>query len=112
MATTTFSGPVVSDAGFQTGTSGSTLSLMKQYSVTLSTTNVTTANTADATATCTGVVAGDQLVITPPASWTGDAAIAGAWVSAADEITIRFINATGVTVDAAGVYKVLAIRAA
>lgn len=112
MATTTFSGPIVSENGFTASSSGSTISFVKQFTATVSTNTIAATDTEDVTAACVGVVAGDHIIVTPPASWTADVAIAGAWVSATDEITIRFINATAGTPDLAGAYKVLAIRVA
>lgn len=49
--------------------------------------------TGDVTATATGVLAGDIILVTPlTAAMEADLAIVGAWVSATDQITIRFLN--------------------
>jgi hypothetical protein len=69
------------------------------------------ANVAPAqTFTVTGVKTGDTIIVTPPGQ-TANVAIANAYVSAADTISIQFTNPTaGALTPAAGTHKITVIR--
>lgn len=69
------------------------------------------ANVAPAqTFTVLGVKSGDVIIVTPP-SQTANVTIGSAYVSAADTISVQFVNPTaGALTPAAGTHKITVIR--
>ena len=61
--------------------------------------------------TVPGLQVGDAVKVSLPAAQTTGVGIGNAYVSAADTLTIQFINATGSSASAAGTYTVVVDRA-
>lgn len=92
------------------GSGGTPLTLAKVYTPSLTPGSVNAATVAEQTFTVTGLTTADKIVVDPPsiANATG---IAGARVSAADTLAIRFVNPTaGALTPTSGTYTVLAFR--
>jgi hypothetical protein len=109
MADSNFSGVNASD-NVTVGAAGTPITQMRVYSPSLTPASVATIVVAEQTFTVTGLTTADKVVVNPPsiANATG---IAGARVSAADTLAIRFVNPTaGSLTPTAGVYTVLAFR--
>lgn len=84
-----------------------------QFSISLTPSAVaaTTAPVQNYSATGIGLLVGDTVVVTPPSATAGVAA-ASAWVSAADQLSVQWVNPTaGSLTPPAGVYKVAVFRA-
>lgn len=110
MATTTFSGPVVSQNGFIVGT-GSTINKVLTASASLNFPSINAASQADLTITVTGAAVGDEVIMALPAA-PAAGIIFNAFVSAANTVTIRATNITAAPVDpAAATYGVVVIGA-
>lgn len=110
MATTTFSGPVVSNEGFTTGSSGTQITQIKVYSPSITPSSVGAATVAEQTFTVTGLTTADKVIVNPP-SISNATGISGARVSAADTLAIRFVNPTaGSLTPTSGTYTVVAFR--
>lgn len=93
MAATYFSGPVISRAGFQTGTTGTALTKILKGTVSVTIATTAAAAEADITLTIAGVSLGDSVVLTPPdASAEVGLSIALVWVSAANTVKLRVSN--------------------
>lgn len=90
MATTTFSGPVVSTNGFIVG-SGATVSKLLSASAALDFGSISAATQADLTITVTGAAAGNEVIMALPAA-PAAGIVFNAFVSAADTVTIRASN--------------------
>ena len=89
---------------------GTTIKKVVAYTPTLSPASVAAATVAEETFTVTGLTTDDVVIVSPPsiANATG---IAGARVSAANTLAIRFVNPTaGALVPTSGVFTVLAFR--
>lgn len=129
MATTTFSGPVVSTAGFQgnitgnvsgevnassltVGASGTAVTQIRMYSPSLSPAQVANNTSAEQTFTVNGLTTADRVLVIKPTAQAG-LGIVGARVSAANTLAITFANltATPITPTASESYQVVAIRA-
>lgn len=97
MGQTTFTGPVKSKNGFQTGDSGTQITYIQKSSVAVTIATSAAAAEADVAVTVTGAVAGDAVVVTPlaAAAETGLAVVL-AWVSATNQVTIRYSNVNAV----------------
>lgn len=100
MARTTFSGPVKSDAGFIVGDDGVTVSAVLKGTATLDFASIAAAASADLTITVTGAAVGDTVALALPAA-PAAGLVFFAFVSAADTVTVRAMNITGLAVDAA-----------
>lgn len=90
--------------------SGTVLTKAVVYTPTLTPASVAAAVVAEQTFTVTGLTTADKVIVNPPAiaNATG---IAGARVSAADTLAIRFVNPTaGALTPTSGTYTVLAFR--
>lgn len=110
MATSTFSGPVVSDAGFTTGTSGTQITQIAVYSQTITAASVAAATVAEQTFTVTGLTTADKVIVNP-AAISNATGIAGVRVSAANTLAVRFVNPTaGALTPTAGTWSIVAIR--
>ena len=110
MATSTFSGPVVSQNGFIVG-SGATISKALSASASLNFGSISAAAQADLTITVTGAAAGDEVIMALPAA-PAAGLVFNAFVSAANTVTIRASNITGSSVDpAAATYGVIVLAA-
>lgn len=107
MADTNFSG-LASDSLTVGG--GTPLTKMVAYAPSLTPSAVAAATVAEQTFTVAGLTTADKVVVNPPA--LGNATgVAGARVSAADTLAIRFANPTaGSLTPAAGAYTVIAFR--
>lgn len=114
MATTTFSGPVVSENGFKTGTGGSEISYVKAYTVSVDPASIAAGVMAETTVTVTGVTTADTIVANPPTNLNADLEICAVYVSAADTVKIRLRNnhATNAVDETAKNWKFLAFRVA
>ena len=110
MGTTTFSGPIVSNAGNKIGSSGTTLTQAAVYSQTVTPASVAAATVAEQTFTVTGLTTADKVIVNHAA--TGNATgIAGVRVSAANTLAVSFVNPTaGALTPGAGTWSIIAIR--
>jgi hypothetical protein len=109
MADSNFSGVNASDS-VTVGTAGTPITQMRVYSQTITPASVGAATVAEQTFTVTGLTTADKVVVNPPANATATG-IAGARVSAADTLAIRYVNPTaGALTPAAGVNTILAFR--
>lgn len=89
---------------------GTVLTKTAVYTPTLTPASVAAATVAEQTFTVTGLTTADKVIVNQPAL-ANSVGIAGARVSAADTLAIRFVNPTaGALTPASGVYTVLAIR--
>lgn len=80
------------------------------YTATVNPASVAAATTAEQAFTVTGVTTADVIVVNKP-TVTAGLGIAGARASAANEVTITFVNATAGAIDAASeTYTFLAVR--
>lgn len=80
------------------------------YAPSLTPVAVATIVVAEQTFTVTGLTTADKVIVIPPAIATA-VGLAGARVSAADTLAVRFVNPTaGSLTPTAGVYTVIAIR--
>jgi hypothetical protein len=110
MATTTFSGPVVSLNGFIAG-SGATISKVLSASAALDFASISAASQGNLTITVTGAAVGDEVILALPAAPTAGL-VFNAFVSAADTVTVRASNITGSPIDAASAtYGVVVLSA-
>lgn len=115
MSRTTFSGPVISQNGFG-GTSGVALSVLLSGTATLDFASIAAAASADLTITVTGAAVGDAVALALPAA-PAAGIVFFAFVSAANTVTVRAMNITGLAVDPASasytvnVFKTAAIPA-
>ena len=111
MANTNFSGINASDS-LSVGVDGTATPItgIQAYAPSITPASVAAAVVAEQTFTVTGLTTADKVVVNPPA--IGNATgIAGARVSAANTLAIRFVNPTaGALTPTAGVYTVLAFR--
>jgi hypothetical protein len=89
---------------------GTALTKAVVYAPSITPASVAAATVAEQTFTVTGLTTADKVIVNPPA--IGNATgIAGARVSAADTLAIRFVNPTaGALTPTSGVYTVLAFR--
>ena len=97
MGQTTVSGPSRSKAGFQTGESGTQLTLIEKDTVSVTVAALAAAAEADVDVTVTGATPlTDMVSVSPPeAAMEAGLSISAAWVSAADTVTIRMSNQSG-----------------
>lgn len=100
MSTTT--GTLKAVGGLIAGSSGSTITFIKKGTVTVDLDSLDTVTAADKTLTITGAVAGDIVILCPPATaMTAGLLVCQAWVSAADEVKVRVYNGSGGTINEA-----------
>ena len=112
MATTTFTGPVVSQNGFISGTGSATITKVLTATATLNFPSISAVSQADLTITVTGAAVGDEVMMSLPAS-PAAGIVFNAFVSAADTVTIRASNITASPVDPASAsYGVIVVAAA
>jgi hypothetical protein len=108
MADTNFSGVNASDSLTVGG--GTPITQMRVYSQTITPASVGAATVAEQTFTVTGLTTADKVVVNP-AAISNATGIAGARVSAADTLAVRFVNPTaGALTPTAGTWTVLALR--
>lgn len=92
------------------GASPTEITQIRVYSPSITPASVAAATVAEQTFTVTGLTTADKVVVCPPVNGTSTG-IAGARVSAADTLAIRFTNPTaGALTPAAGVHSVVAFR--
>lgn len=109
MANTNFSGVAVSD-GMTVGDSGTQITQVRVYSQTITAASVAADTVAEQTFTVTGLTTADKVVVNP-AAIANATGIAGARVSAANTLAIRFVNPTaGALTPTAGTFTILAFR--
>jgi hypothetical protein len=109
MADTNYTGLAASDQ-VTVGSAGTPVTQIKVYSPSLTPASVATIVVAEQTFTVTGLTTADKVIVNPPAI-SNATGIAGARVSAADTLAIRFVNPTaGALTPTAGIYTVVAIR--
>lgn len=101
MANSHFSGPIISTAGFQAGANGSTVSFIKKGQVTIDIASISAGAVVESTVTITGAVAGDTVILNPPAALEANVCYVGCFVSAADTVKMRVFNPTGGAIDPA-----------
>jgi hypothetical protein len=112
MARTTFSGPVVSQNGFISGTGSATITKVLTATATLDFGSISAVSQADLTITVTGAAVGDEVMMSLPAA-PAAGLVFNAFVSAANTVTIRASNITASPVDPASAsYGVIVIAAA
>ena len=99
MSRTTFSGPVVSQAGF-IGAAGVAVESVLANSASLNFAEIAAAASADLTITVTGAAVGDEVAVGLPAAPTAGI-IYQAFVSAANTVTVRATNITASPVNPA-----------
>ena len=118
MASTTFSGPVVSTNGFTgaltgavTATTasastsltvggGSAITYIKKGTIAVDAGSCGDNDIVEVSLTITGAAAGDTVIMNPPAAGqTAGLGFAGAYVSSANTVKLRLINVSGGTVD-------------
>ncbi len=91
--------------------SGTAVTKVSLYTPSLTPTAVTADTSAEQTFTVTGLATTDTVVVNPPASFGDGLVLAGARVSAANTLAVRFGNMTaGSLTPVAGTYRVLAVR--
>jgi hypothetical protein len=106
MATTTFSGPVVSLNGFIAG-AGATITKILAGSASLNFPSIAVAGQADLTIAIPGAVVGNTVSLALPAAPAAGLTF-NAFVSATDVVTIRASNTSAAAVDAgAATYGVI-----
>jgi hypothetical protein len=89
---------------------GTALTRSMVYTPSITPASVAAATVAEQTFTVTGLTTADKVIVNPPAI-ANSTGIAGARVSAADTLAIRFTNPTaGALTPTAGTYTVLALR--
>ena len=89
---------------------GTTIKKVVAYTPTLAPASVAAATVAEETFTVTGLTTDDIVVVNQPAI-SNATGVAGARVSAANTLAIRFVNPTaGALVPTSGVFTVLAFR--
>ena len=98
MATTTFSGPVVSLNGFIAG-AGATITKILSNSATLDFTSIDIAGQGSLTIAVPGAAVGNAVVLALPAAPAAGLTF-DAFVSATDVVTVRASNTSGSAVDA------------
>jgi hypothetical protein len=109
MADSNFSGVNASD-NLTVGAAGTPITQMRIYSQTITAASVGAATVAEQTFTVTGLTTADKVIVNPPVNATATG-IAGARVSAADTLAIRYVNPTaGALTPAAGTHTIIAIR--
>jgi len=118
MSTTTFSGPVRSENGFQsittnpltgTITTGATLSKILTGVASLDFPSIAAVSQANLTIAVTGAAVGDEVIMGLPAAPTAGI-VFNAFVSAANTVTIRASNITAGAIDpTAATYSVAVI---
>jgi len=109
MADTNFSGVNASDS-LTVGGGGTPITGIVVYAPSLTPASVGAATVAEQTFTVNGLTTADKVIVNPPAiaNATG---IAGARVSAANTLAVRFVNPTaGALTPSAGTYTVTAFR--
>lgn len=99
MSRTTFSGPIVSQAGF-IGAAGVAVESVLANSASLNFAEIAAAASADLTITVTGAAVGDEVALGLPAAPTAGI-IYQAFVSAANTVTVRATNITASPVNPA-----------
>lgn len=109
MGTTNLGALVLEDGGVG-GTSATPLTGVRLYTPTITAASVAAATVAEQTFTVTGLTTADTVVVCP-AAISNATGIAGARVSAADTLAVRFVNPTaGALTPTAGTWRILAFR--
>lgn len=111
MAETNFSALGASDS-LTVGAEGvaTPITQIRAYAPTLTPASVGAATVSEQTFTVTGLTTADKEIVNGPANATATG-IAGARVSAADTLAIRFVNPTaGALTPTAGVHSIIAFR--
>lgn len=101
MATTHFSGPVASTAGFTPGTSSVSLTQVMKGTIAVDPASALTLTSQEVTVTITGAATGDLVIMNPPSALESSLTYGGAYVSAADTVKVRITNHSAGTVDGA-----------
>lgn len=90
--------------------SGTAITGIKVYSAALTPTSVGAATVAEQTFTVTGLTTADKVIVNNP-TISNAVGIAGARVSAADTLALRFVNPTaGSLTPTAGTFTIIAVR--
>jgi hypothetical protein len=109
MADSNFSGVNASD-NITVGAAGTPITQVRVYSQTITPASVAAATVAEQTFTVTGLTTADKVVVSP-AAISNATGLAGARVSAADTLAVRFVNPTaGALTPTAGTWTILAFR--
>jgi hypothetical protein len=96
--------------GIAAGSDATELTNIKVYSQTITAASVGAATVAEQTFTVTGLTTADKVIVNP-AAISNATGIAGARVSAADTLAVRFVNPTaGALTPTAGTWTIIAIR--
>lgn len=99
MGVSTFSGPIVSTAGFKAGASSQALTYIASGSVAVDPASIAALTSAETQVTITGAAVGDIVVMNIPASLETGLIYSGVRVSAANTVQIRISNMTAAGVD-------------
>lgn len=90
--------------------SDTAITKIKVYSQAINPASVGAATVAEQTFTVTGLTTADKVIVNPPAFSTA-IGVAGARVSAADTLAIKFVNPTAGALDeGSGTWTIIAIR--
>lgn len=109
---TTFSGPIISQNGFQASSSSATLTKVLHASGALNFPSIASQAQADLTLTVTGAAVGDSVALGLPAAPAAGLAF-NAFVSAANTVTVRASNVSAGAVDEASLtFNVIVLAAA
>jgi hypothetical protein len=102
MSKSTFSGPIVSVAGFKPASSSSqAITYIAYGTISVNPASITTLASAETAVTITGAAVGDIVIMNVPASLETGLIFSGARVSAADTVQVRLSNMTAGSVDGA-----------
>jgi hypothetical protein len=88
-------------AGLRVGQFGAPVKAVKSGTVAVDPPSINASTRGTATATITGVAAGDLLILEPPSALESGLLYVGHYVSAANTVTIMLYNPTGAAVDGA-----------
>lgn len=87
--------------GLRLGRSGTKFTELRKYTASVTVSKIDTDSSNDQTVTVTGIESSDTLIACQPSggtitanSFTDGVCIAGAWASADDTVTMRFVNVT------------------
>ena len=98
-----FTGPVtgnVVSSSVNIG-SGGALTYVKKAAVTVDPASISAGAVNEETVTVSGAVAGDLVIVSPPAAIEASVCVVGAYVSASNTVKLRLYNPTGAPIDPA-----------
>lgn len=87
--------------GVQIGSGGGSIKKMVPGTQAIDPASIAAASTGDTTFALVGAALGDLILMSPPVSLEAGLVFGGAWVSAADTVTVRLGNVTAGAIDGA-----------